>query len=266
MPQTSKNRVALFLCLLFVAFVFSGCGARADDEPELTIFAASSLADVFGELGGEFERQNPGVEVRFNFAGSSALLAHLQQGAPADVFASADRAKMDVAENTGLTSGPQVFAENSPVVIVPKNNPAGVETLRDLTGPVLDLVLAQKGVPIAGYAKRILEKADTRYGGGFEDQVMENVVSREADVRAAANKVAIGEADATFVYASDVTPEIQDRVEVVGIPEELNVTATYPIAVTEGAPHPELARKWVELVLSEEGQRIMEERGFRRAR
>ena len=95
MGSASISRVLLLICLVTVTFVCAGCGARADGKNELTVFAASSLTDVFGELGEEFERRNPGVEVRFNFAGSSALLAQLQQGAPADVFASADRSKIE---------------------------------------------------------------------------------------------------------------------------------------------------------------------------
>lgn len=254
------------LWLFSAVLVFAGCGARADSKPELTIFAASSLTDVFEELGGEFEKQNPGVEVRFNFAGSSVLLAQLQQGAPVDVFASADEAKMETAAEAGIVSDSQVFAENLPIIIVPKDNPAEVETLRNLGKPGLELVLAQEGVPIAEYTGKILTKAGMRYGGGFEDRVTENVVSLEPDVRAAANRVALGEADATFVYASDVTPEIKDKVEVVEIPAEINIIATYPIAATEDAPNPKLAREWVELVTSKEGQRSMEEWGFRRAR
>lgn len=244
----------------------AGCGARADGETELTVFAASSLTDAFEELGGEFERRNPGVEVRFNFAGSSALLSQLEQGAPADVFASADEAKMEVAEDVGSVSDPKVFAKNLPVVIVPEANPSGVRTLRDLAKLDLDLVLAQEGVPIAEYSEEILTKAEARYGADFEDRVTETVVSRETDVRAAANRVALGEADATFVYASDVTPGTRDGVEVIEVPEEINVVATYPAAVVKDAPNPELAREWVRLILGAEGQRTMEKWGFKRAR
>ncbi|MGB3633106.1 MAG: molybdate ABC transporter substrate-binding protein [Rubrobacteraceae bacterium] len=256
----------MLICLLPVALIFAGCGAQADSKPELTIFAASSLKDVFEDLGGDFERQNPGVKVRFNFAGSSMLLVQLQQGTSADVFASADEAKMEDALKAGQVQESRVFARNSPVVIVAAENPVGVGTLQDLTKPDLDLVLAQDDVPIAAYTEEILERSNAHYGGSFEARIMENVVSRESDVRAAANRVALGEADATFVYASDVTPSIRDRVEVVEIPEKINVVATYPIAVTEDAPNPRLAREWRKLVLSKDGQRTMEKWGFKRAR
>lgn len=268
------RRFCEVLVLFAVAWAVVGCGAASGEagettdqavEDTLTVFAASSLTDAFGELGDEFERQNPGVTVRFNFAGSSVLLAQLQQGAPADVFASADEAKMKAAEEAGIVSGPRVFARNSPVIVVPADNPAGIEKVRDLAEPGLDLVLAQEGVPIAEYAEEILRRADARYGENFDDRVMKNVVSREADVRAAANRVALGEADATFVYASDVTPEMRDRVEVIRIPGEFSVVASYPIAVVDDAPNEELAREWLKLVLSGEGQRVMGEWGLKRA-
>ncbi|MGF1471690.1 MAG: molybdate ABC transporter substrate-binding protein [Rubrobacteraceae bacterium] len=267
MYQTLARRfrvsLPLSLCVL-AALWLSGCGAHAESKPQLTVFAASSLTDAFEELGGEFEEQNPGVEVRFNFAGSSALLAQIRHGAPADIFAPADGAKMDQAWEAGLVQRPRVFANNLPVILVPAENPAGVESLRDLADPGADLVLSQKGVPIAGYAEEVLERAEGRYGDSFKTRVVGNTVSREADVRAASNKVVLGEADATFVYASDVTPAVRDEVKVVEIPEGLNVVATYPIAVVEDPPNRALAREWTELVLGVEGQRVMEKWGFQR--
>ena len=159
-----------------------------------------------------------------------------------------------------------MFAKNLPVMIFSGDSPDGVQTLQQLAEPDRDIVLAQEGVPIAEYTDEILTKANTRYGDGFEDRVLKNVVSREPDVRAAANRVALGEADATFVYTSDVTPKLRDRVKKVEVPEDLNVVATYPISATEDAPNPKLAREWVDLVLSEKGQRMMSEWGFKRAR
>jgi molybdate transport system substrate-binding protein len=145
---------------------------------------------------------------------------------------------------------------------VPQDNPSGVRSLRDLAEPGIKLVLAEDGVPAADYAVEILAKADAEYGSGFEQDVLSNVVSREADVRAAVNRVALGDADATFGYASDHTPDVRDRVEAIAIPEDLNVVAAYPIAALKDARNPELAREWVELVVSEEGQRVLEAWGF----
>jgi molybdate transport system substrate-binding protein len=134
--------------------------------------------------------------------------------------------------------------------------------MRDLARPGVKLVLAEDGVPAADYALEILDKAEVQYGSGFKRDVLSNVVSREADVRACVSRVALGDADATFGYASDYTPDIRDRVEVIRIPENLNIVATYPIAALEDARSPELAREWVDLVMSEEGQRVLEKWGF----
>ena len=229
----------------------------------MTVLAASSLTDAFGELARTFEEQNSGVEVRQSFESSSTLLTQIQQGAPADVFASASEEEMDTAVKDGLTDGePEIFVKNREVVMVPKDNPAGIENFRDVAKPGIKLVLAEEGVPAADYALEILGKADDEYGAGFEEDVLSNVVSREADVRASVNRVVVGDADATFGYASDYTPDIRDRVEVVPIPPDLNIIATYPIAGLEDARDPELAQKWVDLVTSEEGQRVLDKWGF----
>jgi len=228
------------------------------------VLAASSLTDAFGELATTFQEQNPGTKVITSFGGSSELLTQIEQGAPADVFASADEDKMDTAVQDDLANEPQTFVRNRPVIIVPKDNLAGIHGLQDLTKSGTKLVLAQDGVPIAEYAKKILANANSEYGGDFEQQVMNNIVSREANVRTSANRVSLGEADATFVYITDVTPDIEDQVEVIEIPEDLNVTATYPIAALKEASNPELAQKWIDLILSDEGQRLLEEYGFER--
>jgi molybdate transport system substrate-binding protein len=229
----------------------------------LIILAASSLTDAFGELAKTFEEQNPDVKVRQSFESSSTLLTQIQQGAPADVFASASEEEMDTAVQDGLVQGePRLFVKNREVVMVPKDNPAGIESLRDVAKPGVKLVLAEEGVPAADYALEILGKADEEYGSGFKQDVLSNVVSREADVRASVNRVVVGDADATFGYASDYTPDIRDRVEVVPIPPDRNIIATYPIAALKDAKDPDLAREWVDLVTSEEGQRVLDKWGF----
>jgi molybdate transport system substrate-binding protein len=246
-----------------------GCGGGQQEKQagssELTVLAASSLTDAFGELVARFEEQNTGAEVRTSFAGSSELLAQIRQRTPADVFASADERNMDTALREGLVSEPETFIRNRPIVMVPTGNPARIAGLWDLAKPGTKVVLAQDGVPIAEYAKRILANAGSEYGGDFEQQVLNNIVSREANVRASANRVFLGEADATFVYVSDVTPEIRSRVEVIQIPENLNAIATYPIATLKESRNPELAQRWIDLVLSDEGQSVLEKYGFERA-
>jgi molybdate transport system substrate-binding protein len=242
----------------------SGSGGGGEKQGgTLTILAASSLTDAFGELGTIFEEQNEGVEVKQSFGASSDLLAQIQQGAPADVFASAAEEEMDTAEKDGLVSGsPEIFVKNREVIMVPKDNPANINSLDDMAKPDTKLVLAAKDVPAADYAIEILGKANKEYGPDFEQDVLSNVVSREVDVRASVNRVVVGDADATFGYASDYTPDIRDKVKVIKIPPEQNIVATYPIAALKDAKAPELAKKWVDLVTSEEGQKVLEKWNF----
>jgi molybdate transport system substrate-binding protein len=241
----------------------SGGGGGEEQGGTLTIFAASSLTDAFGVLANTFEEQNEGVEMKQSFGASSDLLAQIQQGAPADVFASAAQEEIDTAVDDGLVAGtPQVFAKNREVIMVPKDNQANVNSLEDMAKPDIKLVLAAKDVPAADYAVEILGKANKEYGPDFEDDVLSNVVSREADVRASVNRVVVGDADATFGYASDYTPDIRDKVKVIPIPPDLNIIATYPIAALKDAEDPELAKKWVDLVTSEEGQKVLEKWNF----
>src|SRR5919202_6027680 len=170
---------------------------------------------------------------------------------------------MNAAVKDGLVSGkPVVFVKNREVIMVPKENPANIQSLQDLSKPGIKLVLAAKGVPAADYAVEILDKADKAYGPDFKQKVLSNVVSREADVRASVNRVVVGDADATFGYASDYTPDIRDKVKVIPIPENLNIIATYPIATLKEAKQPALAKKWVNLVTSREGQQVLKKWGF----
>jgi len=244
----------------------SGSGGGKEQGGTLTILAASSLIDAFGELGKTFEKQNEGVEVKQSFESSSTLLTQIQQGAPADVFASAATEEMDTAVKDGLVAGkPEVFVKNREIIMVPKDNPANIDEFKDVAKPGIKLALAQKDVPAADYALQILDKANAQYGDDFEKDVLSNVVSREADVRASVNRVVVGDADATFGYASDYTVDIRDRVKVVPIPPDLNIIATYPIAALDGAEDPGLAKKWVELVTSKEGQRVLKKWNFESA-
>jgi molybdate transport system substrate-binding protein len=263
---------ALLLLLLVLVIVLAGCGGSGSGGGNggsgggggeqqggtLTILAASSLTDAFGQLGKTFEQQNPGTTVKTSFGASSDLLAQIQQGAPADVFASAAEEEMNTAVKDGLVSGkPVAFVKNREVVMVPKDNPANIQSIEDLSKPGIKLVLAEERVPAADYAVEILDNANKEYGSGFKKKVLSNVVSREADVRASVNRVVVGDADATFGYASDYTPDIRDKVKVILIPPNLNIIATYPIATLKDAKEAGLAKKWVDLVTSSEGQKVL---------
>jgi molybdate transport system substrate-binding protein len=242
-----------------------------DGGQSLTVFAGSSLTEAFRELGQAFEGQHPGSSVVYNFAGSQRLRFQLEQGARADVFASADWKQMRSLVKAGLVSGDPVnFASNQLLVIVPSSPEGGmpapaVSRLEDLATPGVKLVLASPEVPAGAYSRTVLEKmsADARFEPGYSEKVLANLVSEETNVRNVVQKVALGEADAGMVYRSDtLVSEIVRRVEVIPIPVDYNVTANYPAAVMEEAREPGLAHDFLSFLQSETAQRILRRRGF----
>jgi molybdate transport system substrate-binding protein len=258
-----RNVLSLALALLLLAPALPAAQAR--ESQTLTVFAAASLTDAFGDIASGFEAAHPGVKVVFNFGNSSTLAAQLAEGAPADVFASANGQQMDVARSAGRILDPiHVFAQNRLVMAVPADNPAHIQSLRDLAKPGLLLVVAAPGAPVREYTDRILEQlaAVPAYGSAYRQAVIANIVSEEETVRLVVAKVALGEADAGIVYQSDITPDVARDVTAIPIPTVYNTLATYPIAVTNDAPRPQLARSFVEYVLSTDGQAALAHWGF----
>ena len=232
---------------------------------DLAVFAAASLTDAFNEVGATFKKANPGVDVKFNFAASTALRAQIEQGARADLFAPADQVQMDNAKRAGVIQGEErLFAKNKLVVIHPTGNPGRVYAIQDLARPGVKLVLTDRNVPIGAYARTALEKmsADPQFGADFGQRVLANLRSEEGNVRAVVTKVQLGEADAGVVYASDLTPAIAREVQRIAIPDQFNTVATYPIAVVRDAPHRAAAQAFVEFVRSPQGQEILQRHGF----
>jgi molybdate transport system substrate-binding protein len=257
--------------ILFTMLIASvSCTSRTTGElsqtQTLTILAAASLTESFSELGRQFEAQRPTIKLEFSFASSQQLAQQISQGAPADVFASASQKDMDtvVQAKRVAADGTQVFVKNRLVVIYPKNNPAGMEDLKQLAKTGLKLVLAGPEVPVGKYSLDFLDKAskDTAFGVTFKEAVLKNVVSYEENVKAVYTKVALGEADAGIVYWSDITPNGAGQVGSLEIPEALNVVAVYPIATITDSKHPELAKAFIELVLSPAGQQVMQKYHF----
>ncbi len=229
------------------------------------MFAASSLTDAFNDIGKEFQAAYPGTKVVFNFGGSPALRTQLEQGAKADVFASANQAEMDKAKQSGVASGSDnVFAKNSLAVIVPKSNPAGIAAVRDLAKPNVRLVTAAPEVPVGVYTQDMLDKMsrDPAYGADFKQKVNANVVSREPNVRQVVAKVVLGEADAAVVYTTDVTPDVIPNIKFIYVPGPYNVLATYPIAVTNQPINVAGANVFVAFVLGPKGQEVLKKWGF----
>ncbi len=226
-------------------------------DTTLTVLAAASLTNAFEEIGGAFEAANPGVNVEFQFGASSDLAAQLAEGAPADIFASANNRQMTVARDAGrIEDKVYTFAKNRLVVIVPADNPAGIETLHDLSNDGVLLVIAAEGVPVRDYTNSMVDKLVNvpGYREDFKTAFYNNVVSEEDNVRQVSAKVALGEADAGLVYISDVTPEIAEDVKMIGVSDAYNTLATYPIAVTNDSPSKELAQAFIDYVVSDAGQ------------
>jgi molybdate transport system substrate-binding protein len=245
--------------------LLAGCGGSADDGAvaasrsstaelagSLTVFAAASLTDVFTDLGERVEADHPGLDVQFNFAGSSALATQVTQGAPADVFASANEAQMAVVADAGLADDPRVFAANVLQIAVPAGNPAGITGLADLGREELTIAVCAPQVPCGAAAEDVFAAAGV---AAAPDTL-------EEDVRAALTKVELGEIDAALVYTTDVTAA-GDAVEGIDVPEAEQAVNEYPIAVLADAPDPEAAAAFVELVRSEEGQQALADAGFR---
>jgi molybdate transport system substrate-binding protein len=251
----SRTRLAAVLAAAALALAACGGGNDSGGSPgsgssnEIKVFAAASLTAAFTDLGKRFTGANGGTKVTFNFAGSQALATQIRQSAPADVFASADTTNMDKVKD--LVGMPQSFASNLLAIVVEKGNPKGVKGLTDLGRSDLKVVLAAEDVPAGRYAKQVLDKAGVRVAP----------VSQEDNVKAVVTKVSLGEADAGIVYVTDVTAG-GGKVEGVAIPRTSNVLATYPIAVANATKAQDKAQAFVDLVLSAQGQQVLEQYGF----
>ncbi len=252
-------KVVLFLLALFV----TGCASTSTPEPRtLTVFAASSLTDAFTEIGGNFQAAYPNVTVTFNFAGSQALRTQIEEGAPADIFASASGKEMDTLVTGAFVAEgvSQIFLYNKLVVILPADNPAGVDSLEDLATAGVKIVLADEVVPVGNYARQSLDLMNSSFGNDFKDKVLANIVSNEDNVKQVVAKVQLGEADAGIVYTSDAVaaPELQT----IEIAAELNIIAKYPIAPLAESANSDLAEAFIAYVLSADGQAILQKWGF----
>ena len=228
--------------LLLVGLALLGCDGDGGARAEMVVYAASSLTEAFTALESAYEAEHPGVDVRLSFAGSQMLRLQIEQGARADVFASADERHMAALRDADRVAPPTLFAANELVVITPVGDER-IRRLEDLR-TAQRVVLGDESVPVGRYARQLLRQA------GLWEAVQPHVVSEEANVRLVRAKVEIGEADAALVYRTDART---DRVRAVAIPDDQNVRTRYPIAVTRDAPHPAEAARFVAFVRSEAG-------------
>ena len=244
------------LVLAAVTAVVAGCsgttGAGTDGGPSITVFAAASLRSAFTDLGQRFEAQHPGTRVVFNFGGSSDLFTQLDQGAPGDVFASADTANMTKATRAALTaSEPVNFATNVLTIAVPPGNPGHVASFADLTRPELKVVVCAPQVPCGNATKRVEDVTGIHL----------KPVSEESSVTDVLGKVVTGQADAGLVYVTDAAGA-GDKVDAVPFPEAAKIVNRYPVAVLRTSENPDVASSFVAFVLGREGRQVLSAAGF----
>jgi molybdate transport system substrate-binding protein len=270
----------LFLYLICGCLIISGCTSGnftaiiAKFPPQsksetLTVFAAGSLTEAFTELAEIYDSENPGTKIQLNVAGSQQLAQQLAQGAPADVYASANLKQMQVVIDAGRIReqagmGVDIFAANQLTIIYPQGNPAQITNLSNLSQPGLKLVIADNAVPVGYYTQIFLENAeqDASLGLGFKAGVQNNVVSYENSVRAVLSKVILGEADAGIVYISDAWTKNSGQIGQIPIPAHLNVTAHYYIAPLSDSLQKQIAQDFIYFVRSPRGQAVMAKYGF----
>jgi len=236
--------LALLIALVTASSLASTAGARPQ-QPSLTIYAAASLTEVFGSLD---------KAQRYNFAGSNALETQIRNGAPADVFASAAPLNTQRLCRAGIVDKPVTFTSNRLVLIVPRSNPADLHSVYDLRRKPVKLVVAGAAVPVGGYTRTVLRKMGLT-------SVLSKVVSQESDVKAVTGKVALGQADAGFVYVTDARP-VSDQVTVVRIPAWAQPRVRYEVATVSKSTDKAAAQAWIKMLLATKGQTALKNAGF----
>jgi molybdate transport system substrate-binding protein len=223
-----------------------GSASSATARTQITVYAAASLTNVFPAI----DRNE-----KYSFGGSNALAAQITQGAPADVFASANMTLPNQLHANGLCSKPIAFTRNRLVIVVPKTNPAHIRNIYDLTKPGVTIDIAGSGVPVGNYTLQILKNMN------LTSAVLKNVVSQETDVREVLAKVALGEVDAGFVYSTDAKT-VPGKVLVIKVPAWAQPKVQYGICVVSHSAHKSAAKSFVKRVLSKAGQRKLHKYGF----
>ena len=269
-----RSRHAQMLFILLCTLFLAACGGSTSSTTStattasavtiLNVFAAASLKESFNVIAAKYTRAHPNITIKLNFAGSQILEQQVASGAPADVFASADQTTMQKAVDAGLVGNSQVFVKNRLTVIIPAANPGNINTLKDLSRKGVKIDIGAPAVPAGKYSLQVLAKMaqSSNYGPAYENAVKANFVSQETDVKAVVNKVQLGEVDAGFVYVTDVTAAVSNKIKMIDIPDNFNVIAQYPIAVTKSSAHSNDARAFVQYILSPEGQAVLQQYHF----
>ncbi|PKL70277.1 MAG: molybdate ABC transporter substrate-binding protein [Methanomicrobiales archaeon HGW-Methanomicrobiales-1] len=254
------------LALLLAAGCTSSGTAPAVEKKELTVFTAASLTGAMTDIATAYEALHPDTKIVLNFDGSQALRTQIEQGAPADLFLSANTKHMSALQGEGLMVNESVaiFAKNKLALIVPKENRANITGLPDLAQPGIRLVMGTKEVPFGDYTRQALGKManDSAYGPAYRDAVMNNVVSEDPAVTALVAHIRLGEADAGIAYASDVSEGDRLLITTIPIPDQYNVIASYPLGIVQDSPVQDRAAAFVEFIESPEGSAILTRYGF----
>lgn len=235
--------VKALAALAFATSLLAGCGGSEGDD-RLTVYAAASLADVLPAID---------PDARYSFAGSDELATQIREGAPADVYAAASTRYPDELFDEGLVEAPVVFATNRLVLVVPSDNPAGIDEVADVSRPGTKLVVAAEGVPVGDYTRSVLESLGL-------DAALGNVVSNEDDVKGVVAKVSVGEADAGFVYATDAVAA--EDIRTIELPEDAQPPIEYAVAVVSSGSDQDAARAFVEKLVGPDGRAALEAAGF----
>lgn len=289
MEFKGKLKLLLPLLLIAMAIMFAGCTgtdtsgtatptatsdvtaaattAAPQSEPvTLTVFTAASLTGAFTEIADAYNSQSDGITAENVFDGSQALRTQIEQGAEPNIFVSANTKHMYALEDEGFMDNDtvQLFLENSMAIIVPADNPANIETLDDLAKPGVKIVMGTKDVPFGSYTRKVLDKMaeNENYGTEYTDAVYANVVSEETAITSVIPKLTLGEADAAFVYKSDIKQEYKDQLKQIDIPAEFNVVAQYPLGILRESENKDASENFIEFVRGPVGSAILEEYGF----
>lgn len=253
-----KKSVSWLIVLIFITIGSTGCNNKKA-EKEITVFAASSMTESMKEIKQKFEKNNPDTNIILNLDSSSRLRTQIENGVKADVFISASEKHCKKLKEKGIIDNKEKLLSNSMVLIVPSDNPANIENLNDLRNKC-DLVIAQREVPAGDYALKILDNLNNEYGKDYKEKVLNNVVSKENNVKQVLAKVVLKEAQAAFVYSSDITDNIKNKVRVIDIPKDYNINAVYFYSLLKNSDD---GLKFYKYLKSEQSKVVFEKYGFK---
>lgn len=265
--NAKKIPYIILICLVIITLLYGGIQSLQSKRSStniLNIVAAASLTDSFNDLKKIFEQKNEGVKVQLTFAGSQDCVAQIKEGGGFDIFASANEKYMEDLINSGYVKKEDsiIFAKNELTIIL-NNKIKDIDSLEKLSNTEYNLIIGDDSVPVGKYTNKMLEQLKNQPSGKeIYNKIVEKIVSKENNVKNIVAKVVLGEADAGIVYKTDITKENKDKIIEVPLPKEINVVATYPLAVLQKNNHKTLADDWIELVTSEKGKMILSQYGF----